>query len=133
MNLATLLTESAKRHPHRTAIKLDQLEISYRQLDDLSARAAGLLIEKGVARGDRVGIMLPNVPQFAVTYFGVLRAGGTVVPMNPLLKEREVRFYLSDPEAKVLFAWHDFAAPAQEGAAETAAEAIIVEPGAFEE
>jgi long-chain acyl-CoA synthetase len=46
--------------------------------------------------------MLPNVPQFAVAYYGVLRTGGTVVPMNPLLKGREVRFYLSDPEAKMM-------------------------------
>src|SRR5947209_336763 len=133
MNLAGLLTDSAKRHPDRVAIKLDDLEISYALLNEWSSRAASLLREKGLGVGDRVGIMLPNVPQFAVAYYGVLRIGGTVVPMNPLLKGREVRFYLSDPEAKVLFAWHDFAAPAQEGAAETAAEAIIVEPGAFEE
>jgi long-chain acyl-CoA synthetase len=133
MNLATVLTESADRHGDRTAIKLDDLEISYAQLNDLSARAAALLAEKGVGPGDRVGIMLPNVPEFAVTYYGVLRAGATVVPMNPLLKGREVGFYLSDPEAKVMFAWQDFAGPAQEGAQEAGTEAIIVEPGAFEE
>jgi long-chain acyl-CoA synthetase len=133
MNLAALVTDSATRHPDHTAIKLDELEISYRQLDEWSARAAALVREKGVGRGDRVGIMLPNVPQFAVAYYGVLRAGGTVVPMNPLLKEREVRFYLTDPEAKLMFAWHDFAGPAREGAEGTSAEAIVVEPGAFEE
>ena len=62
--------------------------------------------------GARVGLMLPNVPQFAVIYYGVLRAGGVIVPMNPLLKSREVEFYLSDPETDLLFAWHGFAAPA---------------------
>jgi long-chain acyl-CoA synthetase len=133
MNLAGLLTDSAKRHPDRTAIKLDDLEISYALLNDWSARAAALLREKGVGVGDRVGIMLPNVPQFAVAYYGVLRAGGTVVPMNPLLKGREVRFYLSDPEAEVIFAWDDFADAAQDGAREAGAEAIIVEPARFEE
>jgi long-chain acyl-CoA synthetase len=133
MNLANLLTDSAKRHPERTAIKLDDLEISYERLNEWAARAAALLGEKGFSPGDRVGIMLPNVPQFAVAYYGVLRAGGTVVPMNPLLKGREVRFYLSDPEAKLMFAWHDFADAAQDGAQEAGAEAIIVEPGAFEE
>jgi len=133
MNLAALLTDSATRHPDHTAIKLDELEISYRQLDEWSAHAAELMREKGVGRGDRLGIMLPNVPQFAVTYYGVLRAGGTVVPMNPLLKGREVRFYLTDPEAKVVFAWHEFAGAARDGAEDTSAEAVIVAPGSFEE
>jgi long-chain acyl-CoA synthetase len=133
MNLASALSDSANRHADRIAAKLDDFEVSYGRIDELSARTVGLLREKGVEPGDRVGVMLPNVPQFAVVYYGVLRAGGVVVPMNPLLKGREVRFYLSDPEAKAMFAWHDFAGPAQDGAAETGAEAIIVEPGAFEE
>ena len=60
--------------------------------------------------------MLPNVPAFAFAYYGVLRAGGVVVPMNVLLKEREVAFYLSDPEAGLVFAWHEFAGAAQSGA-----------------
>ena len=50
--------------------------------------------------GDRVGVMLPNVPQFAAAYYGVLRAGGVVVPMNMLLKEREIAYYLGDSSAK---------------------------------
>ena len=53
--------------------------------------------------------MLPNVPEFAFAYYGVLRAGGVVVPMNLLLKQREVEFYLGDCEAKLIFAWHEFA------------------------
>ena len=53
--------------------------------------------------------MLPNVPEFAVVYYGVLRAGAVVVPINPLLKEREVAFYLSDSGARMVFAWHGFA------------------------
>ena len=62
--------------------------------------------------------MLPNVPYFAVCYYGVLRAGGVVVPMNVLLKRREVAFYLRDSGAKLMFAWHDFAEDAQAGADE---------------
>jgi long-chain acyl-CoA synthetase len=73
------------------------------------------------------------VPYFPVVYYGILRAGAVVVPMNPLLKGREVQFYLEDPETKVLFAWHDFAEPAEKGAAETDAELILVKPGEFEE
>src|SRR5213592_3766174 len=133
MNLATLLAGTAERLADRTAIKLDDLEVPYERLNEASARVAALLKDRGVGAGDRVGIMLPNVPQFAVAYYGVLRAGGVVVPMNPLLKGREVRFYLTDPEAKLIFAWHDFADAAQEGAQEAGAEAIIVEPGSFDE
>src|SRR5690348_2615031 len=132
-NLAEILTNTASEHGDRIAIKLDDLEVPYSMLEEGSARVAALLKSKGVERGDRVGIMLPNVPYFAVAYYGVLRAGGMVVPMNVLLKGREVEFYLSDPEAKVLFAWHQFAEAANTGAEAAGAEAIIVEPGKFEE
>src|SRR5215217_5528062 len=78
-NLATLLTETARRHAQRPALKLDDTTISYEALDEASARVAGLLQQRGVGAGDRVGIMLPNVPYFAIAYYGVLRAGGVVV------------------------------------------------------
>ncbi|MDX6664937.1 MAG: long-chain acyl-CoA synthetase, partial [Solirubrobacteraceae bacterium] len=132
-NLAQLLTDSAERAPDAVALKLDDAELSYGLLDEGSARVAALLRDKGVGIGDRVGIMLPNVPYFAVVYYGVLRAGGVVVPMNVLLKGREVKFYLEDPDARVLFAWHDFAEAAQTGAEQAGTECILVEPGAFEE
>jgi long-chain acyl-CoA synthetase len=76
--------------------------------------------------------MLPNVPYFALAYYGVLRAGGVVVPMNVLLKERETAFYLSDPQAKLVFGWHDFASAAKAGAREAGADCIVVTPGEFE-
>src|SRR2546425_436723 len=131
-NLASILTESVKRDAEAIALKLDDAEVSYGLLDDGSARIAALLADKGVGPGDRVGIMLPNVPYFAIVYYGVLRAGGVVVPMNVLLKGREVKFYLGDPKAKVLFAWGDVAAPAEEGAREAGAEVIVVRPGEFD-
>jgi long-chain acyl-CoA synthetase len=77
--------------------------------------------------------MLPNVPYFAIAYYGVLRAGGVVVPMNVLLKERETSFYLSDPETTTVLAWHEFAPAAQTGAEAAGAECIVVTPGDFEE
>ncbi len=131
-NLATLLTTSAERFADRPAVKLDDVELTYAQVDDASARVAALLRERGVEPGDRVGIMLPNVPYFPVVYHGVLRAGGVVVPMNVLLKGREVTFYLRDPGARLLFAWGDFEAAAQEGAGEAGIEAVLVRPGEFE-
>src|SRR3954452_20320204 len=127
-NLAQILADSAERHTERPAIKLDDAVISYRDLDEASARAAALLKSQGVKPGDRVGIMLPNVPYFAIAYYGVLRAGGPVVPMNVLLKGREVAFYLGDPGATVLFAWHDFADSAHEGAEQAGAKVIDVKP-----
>jgi long-chain acyl-CoA synthetase len=132
MNLAENLTRSATEHPDRVALKLDGAELTYAQLDEASARVAGLLRSKGIEPGDRVGIMLPNVPYFAACYYGVLRLGGVVVPMNVLLKARETGFYLSDPQAKAVFAWHEFAEAAQAGAAEAGAECIEVKPGEFE-
>ncbi len=133
MNLASILTESAERDGSRVAVKLDDAEVSYAQLNEASARVAALLSGRGLEPGDRVGIMLPNVPYFPICYFGVLRAGGVVVPMNVLLKRREVKFYLEDSGAKLMFAWEGFADEARAGASEAGAECIVVTPGAFEE
>ncbi len=133
MNLAENLTRSAAERPDAVAIKLDDAELTYAQLDGASAHLAGMLKEKGVEPGDRVGVMLPNVPYFPVVYYGILRYGAVVVPMNVLLKKREVGFYLSDPEAKLLFAWHDFAEAAEAGAEEAGTELVLVAPGEFEE
>jgi long-chain acyl-CoA synthetase len=131
LNLASLLTESAERAPDSPAIRLGEIEFSYGELDDRSARLASWLREKGVEQGDRVGVMLPNVPEFPIAYYGVLRAGGIVVPMNVLLKRREIAFYLEDSGAKLLLAWHGFAEEACDGATGAGAEPIEVEPSAF--
>src|SRR4051812_41807111 len=131
-SLAQLLTQTAARHGDRIALKLDDAELSYAAFEEGATRVAGLLKDRGLQPGDRVGLMLPNVPYFPVIYYGILRAGGVVVPMNVLLKGREVTFYLTDPGARVLLAWHDFAAPAQEGAEEAGADPVIVKPGEFE-
>ena len=131
LNLASIVTESAERSPDSPAIRLGDAELSYAALDDASARLAALLREKGLEQGDRVGVMLPNVPQFPIAYYGVLRAGGVVVPMNVLLKRREIAFYLEDSGTKLLLAWHGFAEEAREGAAEAGAELIEVEPASF--
>src|SRR6201992_2416908 len=132
MNLASILTDSAARDPEHVAIRRDDVELTYEALDGASAHIAGLLREHGVEPGDRVGIMLPNVPYFPVCYYGVLRGGGVVVPMNVLLKRREVAFYLEDSGAKLVLAWHGFAEEAQAGAQQAGAECVLVTPGEFE-
>ncbi len=131
-NLAEIMTSSAASGGDRPALKLDDTVVSYAALDEASARLAQMLVSKGVEPGDRVGIMLPNVPYFPIAYYGVLRMGGVVVPMNVLLKARETGFYLKDPEAKVCIAWGDFAEAAEAGAKEAGAECVLVEPGEFE-
>jgi long-chain acyl-CoA synthetase len=85
-----------------------------------------LLTSAGVEPGDRVGIMLPNVPAFPIAFYGALAAGAVVVPMNPLLKSREVGYYLSDSGAKVVLAWHAVAGEAAKGAADAGAQAFTV-------
>jgi long-chain acyl-CoA synthetase len=132
-NLSLNLSEAAAMYPDRAAIRLDEVVLTYAALDDLSARLASLLHSRGLQAGDRVGVMLPNVPEFAVIYYGVLRAGGVVVPMNPLLKAREVAYYLGDSGARHILAWHEFAAPAAEGAALAGAQMQPVSPGEFAE
>jgi long-chain acyl-CoA synthetase len=125
-NLALDLREAAQMYPDRPAVRLDDTTLTYAQLDDLSARAAGWLRARGLRPGDPVGIMLPNVPHFPVFYYGALRAGGVVVPMNPLLKAREVAHYLGDSGASLVLAWESAAADAAEGAARAGASAVTI-------
>jgi long-chain acyl-CoA synthetase len=132
-NLATMLTDTVAEHGDRVAIKLDEVELPYAVLDQGVARAAGALAAKGVGPGDRVGVMLPNVPYFPIVFFGALRLGAIVVPMNPLLKDREVTFHLRDSGSRLLIAWHQFAAAAQPGAEGAEAECVLVTPGEFEQ
>ena len=125
MNLASLITDGERDRPGAIALASDGVEYSYRTIARVSAEIAGLLHARGVRPGDRVGLMLPNVPHFAAIYFGILRLGAVVVPMNPLLRARETEHLLGDSGAAAVFAWHD--APG-----EIPAEAIVVAPGEFE-
>jgi long-chain acyl-CoA synthetase len=130
-NLARNLTDTTRIHAGRVAVRVDDAAMTYRALNEASARVAGLVRERGLKPGDRVGIMMPNVAEVAVVYYGVLRAGGVVVPMNPLLKAREVAYYLGDSGAGMVFAWHAFADQACSGAEQAGAESIIVDGISF--
>ena len=126
-NLGSLLGRAAADHPDRPAIRLDDLVLTYAQLREAAGRMSTLLAAHGVQPGDRVGIMLPNVPAFPISFYGALAAGAVVVPMNPLLKSREVAYYLGDSGARVVLAWHAAAGEAAKGAADAGAQAIAVE------
>ena len=126
-NLFALLEQATADHPDHEAVRLDDLVLTYAQLRDAAGRMSTLLAAHGVEPGDRVGIMLPNVPAFPIAFYGALAAGAVVVPMNPLLKSREVGYYLSDSGAKVVLAWDAALAEAAKGAADAGAEAIGIE------
>jgi len=127
VNLSSVLAQGAADHGERPAVRLDDLVLSYSQLWNAAGRTAALLSSLGVVPGDRVGVMLPNVPAFPIVFYGALAAGAIVVPMNPLLKSREVAHYVGDSGANVLFAWHEAAVEAAKGAAGTGAQVLEVD------
>jgi long-chain acyl-CoA synthetase len=90
------LRSSARQWPERNALIFGGMEMTYRELDDLSDRFATALADMGVKKGDRVGLHLPNCAQFAIAYFGLLKAGAIFVPLSPLLADRELSFELND-------------------------------------
>jgi long-chain acyl-CoA synthetase len=102
-NLAQLLSQSARRHPDRTAIVFGDTRLTYAQVEGLANQVAGALTERGVGHGDKVALSCPNLPYFSIVYFGILKAGATVVPLNVLLKGREVAYHLVDSDAKAYF------------------------------
>ncbi|MEE3062478.1 MAG: long-chain fatty acid--CoA ligase [Actinomycetota bacterium] len=130
-SLSASLVATKDRHPQRVALRCDGLQFSFAELDDAAARVATLLGQAGVEPGDRVGIMLPNTPAFAIAFYGIIYRGAVAVPMNPLLKAREVAYYLSNSGAKALFATPAFADQATAGAAEVRARCWVVDDAAL--
>jgi long-chain acyl-CoA synthetase len=131
--LSANLVASKERYPNRTALRCDDLQVSYAEFDAAAARVATLLERAGVEPGDRVGLMLPNTPAFAVAFYGIMYRGAVAVPMNPLLKAREVSFYLSNSGAKALFGSPFFADEATAGAAEVGAQCWLVDDAGLTE
>lgn len=131
MNLADNLVRSAKAYPEKPAIILDEVVVPYAMLANAASRVAGWLQDLGVQPGDRVAVSLPNIPQMPIIYYGILWAGGVVVPMNPLYKSREFAFVLRDAEAEVFFAWDGVDAEARRGAAEADVTYIPVSATGF--
>ncbi|WP_405902145.1 long-chain fatty acid--CoA ligase [Streptomyces sp. NBC_00656] len=103
LNLATLLENSARTVPDRTALVLGVQRTTYAELDAAARRVAGLLHSRGIGPGDKVALSCPNIAWFPVVYYGILKAGAVVVPLNVLLKGREIAYHLADSGARAYF------------------------------
>ena len=99
--LYSLLDETAAKYPASPCTNFFGKRLTYREIKELSDRLAASLRRMGVPKGDRVVLLLPNSPQFIIAYYGLLKAGAVIVPLNPLSAERELEFYLTDSEAAV--------------------------------
>ena len=129
LNLALILEESTKSKPEKPALILDEQELAYEELRAAAKRFANALVSLGVRPGDKVAIMVPNVPEFAIAYFGILNVGASVVPLNVLLRGPEIGYHLDDSDAVVLVVWEGFLGEAQKSfeQAERCANLIVVE------
>src|SRR5215475_16160404 len=125
-NLAGIVRDESSARGELLALRQGELALTYAELERAAGQAAALLRFAGVEPGDRVALMLPNVMAFPVLFYGSLAAGAAVVPMNPLLKSREVAYYLGDSGASVIFAWEPMADEAAKGATDTGAQVIRV-------
>src|SRR3984885_10595843 len=101
-NVSLHLVESADMYPSGSALRCDGETTTFSELADNAARFAAYLGYRGLRPGDRVGVMLPNRPEFAMVCYGVLHAGAVVVPIDPLRSAREVEFFLTNTGARLL-------------------------------
>jgi long-chain acyl-CoA synthetase len=113
-SLAALLDESFRKFRDRPAYKFMGRSISFGEIDDASRAFAAWLQSLGLARGDRVAIMMPNVPQYPVAVAGILRAGFVIVNVNPLYTPRELEHQLKDSGAKAIVILENFATTLQQ-------------------
>ncbi|MFE6041221.1 long-chain fatty acid--CoA ligase [Streptomyces sp. NPDC056452] len=131
-NLASLLVKSARSGGDRVAVRQDDIALTYARLDDASARFATLLRNRGVQPGDRVALVMPNICCFPVAYYGILRCGGVVVPMNPLLKSREVAFALRDSGSRIVVSAPHSAQEVATAAAEVDIDCLVTDTATFD-
>jgi long-chain acyl-CoA synthetase len=103
LNLSVFLEDSAFNVPERDAVVLGPTRLTYAQVNGAANQVANLLVSRGIAPGDKVALSCPNIPYFPIVYYGILKAGGVVVPLNVLLKGREVAYHLADSDAKAFF------------------------------
>lgn len=102
------LEDSAKHYPDRACTIFKGAEISFKQMDALTDRVAAALVGLGVKKGDRVGMFIPNTPQFVITFFGILKAGGVVVAIDSRYTPPEIIHHANDSEIEIMFVMSNF-------------------------
>ncbi|MFF3441180.1 long-chain fatty acid--CoA ligase [Streptosporangium sp. NPDC002721] len=103
LNLSIALEDSAREAPDRTALVFGDLRLPYSLVNTIANQVANLLVSRGIGKGDKVALACPNLPYFPFVYYGILKTGATVVPLNVLLQSREIAYHLEDSHAKALF------------------------------
>ncbi|WP_134672140.1 long-chain-fatty-acid--CoA ligase [Halorussus marinus] len=124
-DIATHVRSVAEEHPDEVALSYQGRETTYEDFWSRTGQFAAALDDRGVGEGDRVGIYLPNLPQFVTAFHGTLRAGGVVVPMNPQYKSREISHLLEDSEARTVVTLSDLVPFVEEVRADTAVEHVV--------
>ncbi len=128
-NLATILTETTLAAPGSPVCRIGGNTTTYRELDDLSGRTAAGLRAAGLSPGQVVALQLPNIPQFLVAYFGALKAGLVVLPLNPLLMAPELEYHLTDSAAALLIGFQGLHAEAAKACETTGVPLYLVSAG----
>jgi long-chain acyl-CoA synthetase len=100
LNFAIFLEDSAREVPERTSVICEETRMSYAELNAATSQVAHGLLQAGIQKGDKVALSCQNVPSFVIAYYGILKAGAAVMPLNILLKPREIAFHLTDGDAK---------------------------------
>jgi len=103
LNLASIIEHHANLTPEKEAVIWNDIRLTFGQLSFLSNRVANALTEMGIGHGDKVALSCPNLPFFPIVYYGILKAGAAVVPLNVLFKPREIAYHLADSDAKAVF------------------------------
>ncbi|MGG5208135.1 long-chain-fatty-acid--CoA ligase [Chryseobacterium sp. MIQD13] len=101
LNLSILLEESARRDPERPALTIGETTINYKVFHEKVCQAANAFTKKGIGYGDKIALLCPNIPQFPIIFFGILKTGAAVVPLSIFLKPEEISYQLSDSESKM--------------------------------
>ncbi len=120
------LEESARKYPDRPCTIFKGAAITYREMNEGADRIAAALVDMGVKKGDRVGIFMPNTPQFVMVYFGILKAGGVVVATNPLYTPTEIEHQVNDAGIEVMFVMTNFYKTIKAAQPKTKIKKIIV-------
>ncbi|HYJ74386.1 MAG TPA: long-chain fatty acid--CoA ligase [Kineosporiaceae bacterium] len=130
-NLATILRESARSAPDKALLYFADQSLTYAQVDETSGRVASALLARGLEPGRTVAVHLPNLPQFVLAYFGILKAGLVLMPLNPLLKAPEIAYHLRDSDAAAIVTADLFAEEVLKGVADVGdVDVYVVRTGA---